>query len=157
MVPEDNRPTPRDVETEEPCDPVMARVRRRVAAGREALGLAPELLDAICGLREGTVARLEAGRSRIGPSHLFRLANAFKVGIDWFFDAADPLPPPLTADCSTAPTCADTRRFLMFYARLHNQRVREEIRMLVSAIAQDACASADTRLPLRPGELPPDP
>jgi transcriptional regulator with XRE-family HTH domain len=135
----------------------MTQVRRRVAEGRQALGLEPELLDAICGLREGTIARLEGGQSRIGPMHLFRLANVFSVGIDWFFNGTEPLPLPSAADRSIASTCADTRRFLMLYARLHNPRLREEIRLLVSAIAQDACAEAGTRLPLRPGELPPDP
>lgn len=135
----------------------MTQVRRRLAAGRQALGLEPDLLDAICGLREGTVARLEAGQSRIGPAHLFRLANAFNVGIDWFFSDTEPLPLPLTSDGSTAPVCAETRRFLALYGRLNNQKLRDEIRLLVSAIAQDACGKTGMGLPLAPGELPPDP
>ncbi|MFO1120551.1 MAG: helix-turn-helix transcriptional regulator [Rhodospirillales bacterium] len=48
-------------------------------------GLAPELLDVVCGLRRGTVARLESGQSRVTPLHLLRLATVLGVEIDWFF------------------------------------------------------------------------
>ena len=142
----------------DPCDPVLIRVRSRIAAGRQALGFDPELLDAVCGFREGTTARLEAGRSRIGPAHLYRLASVFGVAIDWFFADAEPRPAPMSDRCR-ALACeagADTRRFLALYARLRNGRVRDEIRMLVRALAQGACDNPGASLPLMLGELPPD-
>jgi transcriptional regulator with XRE-family HTH domain len=157
MMPEEDRSIPGDAETDEPCDPVMTQVRCRIAAGRQALGLEPELLDAICGFREGTLARLEAGQSRIGPAHLFRLANVFDVGVDWFFTSTEPLPPPLTSDRFIGALCVETRRFLALYARLGNRKLRDEIRLLVSAIAQHACGEAGTGLPLAPTEHSPDP
>ena len=149
-------PISHEAETDDPCDPVITRVRCRIATGRRALGFEPDLLDAVCGFREGTIARLEAGKSRIGPAHLYRLANVFSVGIDWFFADSDPLLGPTRDGGSKALSCADTRRFLALYARLHNGRVRDEIRMLVRAIAQGACDNPGTSLPLTPGELSPD-
>ena len=142
----------------DPCDPVLTRVRGRIAAGRQALGFEPELLDAVCGFREGTIARLEAGKSRIGPAHLYRLALVCRVGIDWFFADAEPRPAPMN-DRSRAQACeagADARRFLALYARLRDGRVRDQIRMLVRAIAQGACDNPGASLPLISGELSPD-
>ena len=151
-------PMPYEAETDDPCDPLITRVRCRIASGRQTLGFEPDLLDAVCGLREGTIARLEAGKSRIGPAHLYRLANVFGVGIDWFFADSEPRLAPTKDPCGTqaGAACADTRRFLAPYARLHNARVRDEIRMLVRAIAQGACDNPGTSLPLMPGELSPD-
>lgn len=151
-------PISHEAETDDPSDPVLTRVRCRIATGRQALGFAPDLLDAVCGFREGTIARLEAGTSRIGPAHLYRLANVFSVGIDWFFADSEPRLAPPNDHCTmqACEACADTRRFLALYARLHNGRVRDEIRMLVRAIAQGACDNPGTSLPLMPGELSPD-
>ena len=156
-MPEANRvsSTSSEVETDDPCDPLVTRVRRRIAAGRHALGVEPDLLDAVCGFRQGTVARLEAGQSRIGPAHLFRLANVFGVGVDWFFADTEPLLATI-GDSFRPQACADARRFLTLYARLPNGRVRDQIRMLIAAIAQGACDNPGTSLPLTPGELPPN-
>lgn len=135
----------------------MLRVRRRLASGRRALGLEPELLDAVCGLREGTITRLETGRSRVAPAHLFRLAAVFGVTIDWFFaEAASPPSSMLRGQHPAAPSCEETRRFLTLFARLHDSKVRDEIRRLVNALADRACDGADRGLPLASGDFPPD-
>jgi transcriptional regulator with XRE-family HTH domain len=139
----------------------MLRLRSRVAVGRLALGLEPGLLDAVCGLREGTIARLETGRSRIAPAHLCRLAAVFGVGIDWFFDDAICSPPSLQRenhdDHPAAPSCEEMRRFLAAFARLHDGKVREEIRLLVSALANRACGGGGGGLPEAWGDSPPAP
>lgn len=156
-MPEDDRvsPTPAAGETADGSDELMAKVRRRIAAGRQALGVEPQLIDAVCGLREGTIARLEAGQCRIVPAHLFRLARLFSVGVDWFFADTEPLPAPASTRCSPQAR-ADMLRFLAAYARLPSGRVRHEIRMLVGAVAHRTCDDPGTGLPLPLGELPPD-
>ncbi|HYN38398.1 MAG TPA: helix-turn-helix transcriptional regulator [Rhodospirillales bacterium] len=129
-------------------DAVALRVRARLVAARRAAGLEPELLDAVCGLREGTVARLEAGLSRIAPVHLFRLAAVFDVDVDWFFadDARLPSLAPLPTDHPAAPSVEEARRFLAAFARLADGPVRAEIRELVGALGRSRLPGRQQRL-----------
>lgn len=130
-------------------DAIATRVRFRLAARRRALGLVPELLDVVCGLRRGTVARLESGKSRMTALHLFRLAAVLEVEIDWFFAATDPLPrqPALPAAPQQGPRYDEMRQFLEVFAHLDSRRIRAEIRGLIDAVADRPCDN-------RPGCLP---
>jgi transcriptional regulator with XRE-family HTH domain len=67
------------------ADGIDRRVAERIALGRRALEIEPAVLDVVLGLRDGTMERLESGRSRATPAHLARLAMLFDVSIDWFF------------------------------------------------------------------------
>jgi transcriptional regulator with XRE-family HTH domain len=120
------------------ADPIDHRVAERIAARRRALGIDPQLLDAILDFRDGTIERLEAGESRIGATHLFRLAEIFDVDIDWFFaDAPDPLPsePDRSPSSGHGQDGAQTRRFVTLYRRLRDPKVRLEVREMVRALA----------------------
>ena len=105
------------------ADAIDCRVAARLAARRRRLGIDRGLLDLLLDVRDGTVERLETGRSRIAPSCLFRLANILDVSVDWFFDeAASEAPPaePVSSarsaerqgkpDDSSLSTCASPTR-----------------------------------------------
>lgn len=132
-----------------PPDAVALRVRTRLAAGRRALGLEPELLDVVCGLRRGTIARLEAGQSRVTPLHLYRLATVLDVEIDWFFADTPSAPPraPVAVPASR-PGYNEMEQFLAVFAHLGNGRIRTEIRGLLQAVANRACGNHDGSLPV---------
>ncbi|MBL8668649.1 MAG: helix-turn-helix domain-containing protein [Rhodospirillales bacterium] len=131
-------------------DTIAGRVRSRLAAQRRALGLAPELLDVVCGLRRGTVARLESGKSRVTAYHLFQLAAVFEVEIDWFFAATDPPSwrSALPAVPKRQPGYEEMRQFLAVFDHLGNPRVRAEIRRLIDAVANRACDKRRGCLPV---------
>lgn len=132
-----------------PADDMIARrVRARLAAGRGALGLEPELLDVVCGLRRGTVARLESGQSRVTPLHLLRLATVLGVEIDWFFNEA-PLAAPQApvAAATSRPGYHEMAQFLAVFAHLGSDRIRAGIRSLVQAVANRTCSDPDGGLP----------
>jgi transcriptional regulator with XRE-family HTH domain len=112
-------------------------VSARVAARRRELGIDHALLDLLLDVPDGTVERLETGRSRIAPSRLFRLANILGVPIDWFFDEADSEAPPAEplSFGGSAERLAEARRFLALYARINDPNVRAEIREMVKSLA----------------------
>ncbi len=130
-------------------DMIARRVRARLVAGRCALGLEPELLDVVCGLRRGTVARLEAGQRRVTPLHLLRLATVLDVGIDWFFSET-PLVPSHVPVAATAgrPGYQEMAQFLAVFTHLGSDRIRAEIRGLVQAVANRACSDPEGGLPV---------
>ncbi|MGE5778365.1 MAG: helix-turn-helix domain-containing protein [Hyphomicrobiales bacterium] len=76
------------------ADAIDRRVSARLAARRRQLGIDRGLLDLTLEVSDGTVERLETGRARIAPSHLFRLADILNVSVDWFFADADAEAPP---------------------------------------------------------------
>ena len=115
------------------ADAIDCRVSARLAERRRRLGIDRGLLDLLLDVRDGTVESLETGRSRIAPSHLFRLANILDVPIDWFFDEAQSETPP--ADGTSAERQAEARRFLTLYARIADPNVRAEIREMVRSLA----------------------
>ena len=119
------------------ADATDGRVSARLAARRREVGIDRGLLDLLLDVRDGTVERLETGRSRIAPSRLFRLANILDVPIDWFFDEADPEAPPAEplSFGSSAEKQAEARRFLSLYARIADPNVRAEIREMVKSLA----------------------
>lgn len=131
-------------------DAIATRVRLRLAFRRRALGLAPELLDVVCGLRRGTIARLESGKSRVTALHLFRLAAVLDVGIDWFFATAEPLPrhPELSAAAQQGPGYDEMRQFLEVFVHLDSRRIRAEIRGLIDAVADRPCGNRRGCLPV---------
>lgn len=133
-----------------PADDMIARrVCARLAAGRSALGLEPELLDVVCGLRRGTVARLEAGRSRVTPLHLLRLAAVLGVEIDWFFNETPLVAPHVPAAAAAGgPGYREMEQFLAVFAQLGSSRVRAGLRGLVQAVANRACGGAGGGLPV---------
>ena len=133
-----------------PADDMIARrVRARLVAGRCALGLEPELLDVVCGLRRGTVARLEAGQRRVTPLHLLRLATILGVEIDWFFTET-PLAAPHApvAAAASRPGYHEMEQFLALVAHLGSNRIRAGIHDLVLAVANRACSDAEGGLPV---------
>jgi transcriptional regulator with XRE-family HTH domain len=119
------------------ADAIGRRVSARLAARRQQLGIDRALLDLVMNVRDGTVGRLEAGRSRIAPSRLFRLANILSVPIDWFFDEAESEAPPAEplSFGGSAEKQAEARRFLALYARIADPNVRAEIREMVRSLA----------------------
>jgi transcriptional regulator with XRE-family HTH domain len=117
------------------ADRIDRRVAGRIAARRQELGITSALLDLLLGARDGTVKRLETGRSRITPGHLLGLASILDVSVDWFFaewPAASP-PPPLA--CSDIGKAAQVRRFAALFLRIADPKVRSEIRQMVRSIA----------------------
>lgn len=130
------------------ADPIDLRVCARLAARRRALRLDAGLLDLVLGLREGTIERLEAGESRIGSAHLYRLAHALEVSIDWFFAEETEAPAAEKGALQAHPLAspgdpdeaAQARRFLAFYDRLPDACVRAEISAIVRALAEKASA-----------------
>jgi transcriptional regulator with XRE-family HTH domain len=119
------------------ADAIDRRVSARLAARRQELGIDRALLDLVMNVRDGTVGRLETGRSRIAPSRLFRLANILSVPIDWFFDEAESEAPPAEplSFGGSAEKQAEARRFLALYARIADPNVRAEIREMVRSLA----------------------
>ena len=71
------------------ADAIDCRVSARLAARRRRVGIDRALLDLLLDARDGTVERLETGRSRIAPSRLLQLASILDVPIKWFFDEAE--------------------------------------------------------------------
>ena len=119
------------------ADAIDVRVSARLAARRREVGIDRGLLDLLLDVRDGTVERLETGRSRIAPSRLFRLARILEVPIDWFFDEAQSESPPAEPVSSRdgAERQAEARRFLALYARIADQNARAEIREMVRSLA----------------------
>ena len=131
-------------------DAIATRVRLRLAVRRRALGLAPELLDVVCGLRRGPIGRLEQGKSRMTALHLFRLAAVLDVEIDWFFATDDLLPPQPgePAVPQPGPRYDEMRQFLEVFAHLGSRRIRAEIRGLIDAVADHPCDNQRGCLPV---------
>ncbi len=118
------------------ADAIDGRVSARLAARRREVGIDRGLLDLLLDVRDGTVERLETGRSRIAPSRLFRLARILEVPIDWFFDEAQSETPPAEPVSSRGgERQAEARRFLALYARIADPKVRAEIREMVRSLA----------------------
>jgi transcriptional regulator with XRE-family HTH domain len=119
------------------ADAIDRRVSARLVARRRTLGIERGLLDLLLDARDGTVERLETGRSRISPGRLFRLADILDVPISWFFDEADAEAPPtqplFSGEC--AGRQAEALRFLALYARVADPQVRAEIREMVRSLA----------------------
>jgi transcriptional regulator with XRE-family HTH domain len=119
------------------ADAIDLRVAARLAARRRMLGIERDLLDLLLDARDGTVERLESGRSRISPGRLFRLADILDVPIGWFFDEAEAeapsAQPPFSGVC--AERQAEALRFVALYARVADPRVRAEIREMVRSLA----------------------
>ncbi|MBK8173955.1 MAG: helix-turn-helix transcriptional regulator [Rhodospirillales bacterium] len=139
------------------ADPMDRQVASRLAARRRVLHLDSELIDLVLGFRAGTTARLETGESRIGPSHIFRLAAILDVDVEWFFaDEADEHRPHRQRPTLQASPddVAQARRFLAHFARLRDHTVRDEIRELVQALADRAAPPAG--LVARAADLPID-
>jgi len=134
-----------------PADPTADRVRLRLALRRRALGLDPRLLELVLRLPDGAIERLESGRARITPSHLYRLAGLFGVTVDWFFaeesggqaSTDGDLPPACShpkpvAHAAPAARVQEARRFLVAYERLRSTTIRSEIRELVRMLARSS-------------------
>jgi transcriptional regulator with XRE-family HTH domain len=118
------------------ADAIDRRVSARLAARRRSLGVDRGLLDLLLDVRDGTVERLETGRSRIAPSHLFQLAHLLDVPIDWFFDEAQSETPPAgPVSGRGAEREVQARRFLTLYVRIADPNVRAEIREMVRSLA----------------------
>ena len=119
------------------ADAIDRRVSVRLAARRRELGIDRGLLDLLLDARDGTVERLETGRSRISPGRLFRLADILDVPIDWFFDEAQSEAPPTEPASAGGATerQAEALRFLALYARIADPKVRAEIREMVRSLA----------------------
>jgi transcriptional regulator with XRE-family HTH domain len=119
------------------ADAIDRRVSARIAARRRSLGIDRGLLDVLLDVRDGTVERLETGRSRIAPSHLFQLAHLLDVPIDWFFDEAQSETPPAgpVSAGGGAERQVQARRFLTLYVRIADPSVRAEIREMVRSLA----------------------
>ena len=119
------------------ADAIDRRVSARLAARRRQLGIDRGLLDLTLEVSDGTVERLETGRARIAPSHLFRLADILNVSVDWFFAEADAQAPPAEPLFSgdNAERQAEARRFLAVYARIAEPKVKAEIREMVRSLA----------------------
>jgi transcriptional regulator with XRE-family HTH domain len=119
------------------ADAIDCRVSARLAARRRELGIDRGLLDLLLDVRDGTVERLETGRSRIAPSRLFQLARILDVPIDWFFDEAQSETPPAEPVSAGrgAERQAEARRFLALYVRIADPNVRAEIREMVRSLA----------------------
>jgi transcriptional regulator with XRE-family HTH domain len=119
------------------ADAIDCRVSARVAARRRQLGINRALLDLLLDVPDGTVERLESGRSRIAPSRLFRLANILDAPVDWFFDETGSERPPAEplSFGGSAEKQAEARKFLALYARINDPNVRAEIREMVKSLA----------------------
>lgn len=118
------------------ADAIDRRVSARLAARRRRVGIDRALLDLLLDARDGTVERLETGRSRIAPGRLFQLARILDVPIEWFFDEArSETPPAEPLFARGGERQAETRRFLALYARIADPKVRAEIREMVRSLA----------------------
>lgn len=117
------------------ADAIDRRVAERIASRRQELGIDRALLDLLLGARGGTVKRLETGRRRITPAHLFGLANILDVSVDWFFAerptvASDPQP----LACGDAGRAAEARRFASLFLAIADPKIRAEIREMVRSV-----------------------
>ena len=118
------------------ADAIDGRVSARLAARRHEVGIDRGLLDLLLDVPNGTVERLETGRSRIAPSRLFRLARILEVPVEWFFDEAQlETPPAEPAFALGGERQAEARRFLALYARIADPNARAEIREMVRSLA----------------------
>jgi transcriptional regulator with XRE-family HTH domain len=118
------------------ADAIDSRVSTRLAARRRGVGIDRALLDLLLDARNGTVERLETGRSRIACSRLFQLARILDVPIDWFFDEAQSETPPAEpVSFRGGERQAEARRFVALYARIADPKVRAAIREMVRSLA----------------------
>jgi transcriptional regulator with XRE-family HTH domain len=70
-------------------DVIYGYLGRRVRSRRRALGLTEDALAAATGLSRLEIERCERGLDELAASHLWRIAKALDVSIDYFYEALD--------------------------------------------------------------------
>lgn len=66
------------------------RLASRLRTAREMAGLSQGQVAKILGLHRPSVSEMEAGRRKVSAAEITRLAEIYKVGIDWLTGSADP-------------------------------------------------------------------
>lgn len=110
-------------------------IGQRLARRRRDLCLTLDELEHRIGAEPGTVAAYERGTKAVGAAELLALADVLGVSVAWFF--ADP-PSGADADAGAAPAPAsitEAERFLAFYYRIADPKVRRDILGLIKAAA----------------------
>lgn len=110
-------------------------VGQRLARRRRQLCLTLGELEQRIGAEPGAVADYEKGVKAVGAAELMALAETLGVSVAWFF--ADP-PPGSAADSGAAPapeSVAEAERFLTFYYRITDPKVRRDFLGLIKAAA----------------------
>ena len=72
-------------------DEIDIQVGARLRYRRLSLGMSQEALAEAVGLRFQQIQKYEKGQNKIGASRLFRLAQALKVPLEYFFEDAEQL------------------------------------------------------------------
>jgi transcriptional regulator with XRE-family HTH domain len=110
---------------------------RRLARRRRELCLTLDELEQRIGAAPGTIIQIEKGTKRVGAAELVALASTLGVSVAWFF--ADP-PPGSAADAGAAPvpeSIVEAERFLAFYYRINDPKIRRDILGLIKAAATE--------------------
>lgn len=106
----------------------------RIRDLRRALNMTARELDDLTGQGTGTTGRLERGEQRVYAAHLYRIAQATGVDIEWFCrDESVTLSP--TADYEGDH---HGRRLLDAYLRIEDPGVRRDVYDLIAHLAKNA-------------------
>lgn len=109
---------------------------RRIKALREGAGLSGAELDRLTGLCPGTTGRLERGDQRVYASHLYRIAQATGVDIEWFY-RSDASTPDAGMDQATGQAL-EKQRLLDAYMRITDPGLKRDVFELVEVLSKPA-------------------
>lgn len=107
-----------------------ASLAHRLKNLRSAIGLSAAALDARAGFYSGTTRRLERGTQRIYAAHLYRVAHATGVPVDYFYEQ------PSTTDTQPLPNDreAENHRFLRTFLRIQDPALKRTVFDLIKSL-----------------------
>ena len=119
-------------------DPVDIHVGGRVRLRRTLLGMSQSDLGRALGLTFQQVQKNERGYNRIGASRLYQLTCILDVPIGFFFEGLDTEQESRPAD--DVMLKRETMELVRAYYRISNPKVRDALKGMARAMAEDAQA-----------------
>jgi len=126
--------------------PVDVHVGNRLRQRRVLLGITQTTLGKAVGLTFQQVQKYERGSNRISSSRLFKFAKVLNVPVSHFFERMAPRiatgqrkvgrPKSNMNDGAAIDTKRETLELVRAYYKITNNRVRQEIRVMVQALAK---------------------
>lgn len=120
-----------------PQSAIDRHLGRRLSRKRIEMGLTAIDLDRALSIPPGTVARFEKGERAVDAVQLLALSRALKVSVLYFFEKSPALPLGRTRDVPKPETVEEVEKFLDFYFKIPNTKIRRDILGLLRAAAGD--------------------
>ncbi|NBB83391.1 MAG: helix-turn-helix domain-containing protein [Alphaproteobacteria bacterium] len=124
-------------------DPIDVHVGGKIRERRLVLGMSQEHLGEQLKISFQQLQKYERGANRVSASTLHRLTQILDAPISYFFDGApldEGMPPP--AQPERLPK-REELELMRDFSMIHDRRLRDRIRRLVSAIAREGHPTAE--------------